>query len=66
MPCEITHFTDKVYYSNKRNTAVTINISIGPSSIGFEGIGYYQDPYVQLYNDTLNCYYNLFTVYYLF
>ena len=59
MPCEITHFTDKVYYSE--TISYKVNYLIGPSSIGFKGRGYYQDPYVQLYNDELNCYYNLFT-----
>ena len=59
LPCDITHFTDKVYYSDHMTRI--LQPSIGVSSTGFGEFKYYQDPYVQLYNDKLNCYYNLFT-----
>lgn len=65
LPCDITHYTYKKYYGGK--TPDKVLEIIGPSDVHststdsnksiFKGQGYFQDPYIQLYNGT--CWINL-------
>lgn len=54
LPCEITHYTSKLYYSSNKTTFPGVDYIkryIRPSDQSvFAGIGYYQDSYVQLLN----------------
>jgi hypothetical protein len=49
LPCEITHYTSHVYYSNTNISSDKISKKIGMSS-GNISWNYYQDVYVQLYD----------------
>ena len=51
LPCEITHYTSKVYFNERDKITEKITEKIGKSNkTTFTGVGYYQDPYIQLYN----------------
>ena len=53
LPCEITHFTSHKYYKDQDTDATSREIKQIISSSNesvFSGLGYYQDPYVQIYN----------------
>jgi hypothetical protein len=53
LPCDITHYTCKKYYTNLFPGFQDVINIIGPSDHSlFNGKGYFQDGYIQLYNET--------------
>lgn len=56
LPCDITHYTSKKYFTNSPITFPGLNNTIriiGPSDHStLGGMGYYQDGYIQLYDGT--------------
>jgi hypothetical protein len=62
LPCEISHYTKEIYYSKEsiqqQNNNELIKI-IGQSDANLFSGGYYQDPYIQLYNNKEKKYFNI-------
>jgi hypothetical protein len=66
LPCEITHYTSKLYYTSQKNIFPGVDyikqyIRQSDSSI-FKGMGYFQDSYVQLLNRDTKTYKNIFNL----
>lgn len=68
LPCEITHWTSQIYYNDKEKYEFSKKIKriLGCSNeTVFEGVswGYYQDPYIQIYNGIeYKNFYNMYTI----